>query len=318
MALHRRWGLLKDNDPGDAEDSARIDLLKRYGALLDRDLFNVREGLYPRKLLFDIPLRRYLKMVPALVKNTPSVRNRRLSGDFIDLPPEVDLERYPPYYRQNFHWQTDGYLSHRSAELYDLGVEMLFVGTADVMRRQTIPPITRFFREQSAAGARLLDVGCGTARTLLQIAHAHPELTSIGIDLSPYYVEVGRRTLAGFDQVSLLAANAEDLPFRDQYFDVATSVFTFHELPRSVRRRVLEELHRVLRPGGLLVIEDSAQLCDGPGLSFFMDRFAREFHEPFYADYVRADLAAELESRGFQIEDLESHFVAKLVTGRKM
>src|SRR5205823_10310196 len=138
----------------------------RYSALLERDIANVRERLYPRQLLFEIPLRTYMRMLPRLWKNAPSVMLRRIARDFMDLPKDVDLSRFPPYYRQNFHWQTDGYLSRQSAELYDLGVEMLFFGTADVMRRQIIPPVTRFLREHPA-GARLIDVGCGTGRTLM-------------------------------------------------------------------------------------------------------------------------------------------------------
>src|SRR5690606_33839699 len=95
-----------------------------------------------------------------------------------------DMSRYPPYYRRNFHWQTDGYFSERSAELYDLGVEILFRGTADIMRRQVIPPITRFLRGTDSGArvgarpgdVRLLDIACGTGRTLKQLAVAHPEL----------------------------------------------------------------------------------------------------------------------------------------------
>ena len=58
----------------------------------------------------------------------------------------VVKDRYPAYYRRTFHWQTDGYFTEHSAEVYELGVELLFRGTADVMRRQIIPPVTRFIR----------------------------------------------------------------------------------------------------------------------------------------------------------------------------
>src|SRR5205823_1207809 len=114
-----------------------------------------------------------------------------------------------------------------------------------------------------------------------------------------------REALARASNVQVLSANGEDLPFRDGYFDVATSIFTFHELPRSVRHRVLDEMHRVLRPGGLLVIEDSAQSHDGLDLAYFMGRFSREFHEPYYDDYVEDALESSLETRGFAIERIE-------------
>ncbi|MDQ3341910.1 MAG: class I SAM-dependent methyltransferase, partial [Myxococcota bacterium] len=118
-------------------------LAARHKALHERDLANVDGGLYPRELLFDIPLRRYARAFPRLVRDTPRVVRRMKRGDYKDIP-SVDKSRFPAYYRRNFHWQTDGYFSEHSAEVYELGVELLFRGTADVMRRQIIPPITRF------------------------------------------------------------------------------------------------------------------------------------------------------------------------------
>ena len=50
-----------------------------------------------------------------------------------------DPERYPAYYLQNFHYQTDGWLSKDSARLYDFQVETLFLGSADTRRRQALP-----------------------------------------------------------------------------------------------------------------------------------------------------------------------------------
>src|SRR4029079_18388025 len=118
------------------------ELAARFEALMARDLANVEAGLYPRRLLFQMPVATYARLLPALLGDLPRVAERARRRDFRDLPAEVDLEVYPPYYRRNFHWQTDGYLSRRSAELYYLGVELLFGGTADVMRRQVIPPIS--------------------------------------------------------------------------------------------------------------------------------------------------------------------------------
>jgi ubiquinone/menaquinone biosynthesis C-methylase UbiE len=318
LALNRRFGILRDNREADVETETLNAAWRRYSALLERDILNVRERLYPRELLFEIPLRDYLAQLPRLLKNTPRVMLRRVRRDFMDLPRDVDLASFPPYYRQNFHWQTDGYLSRGSAELYDVGVEMLFFGTADVMRRQIIPPVTRFLDHLGASNARLLDVGCGTGRTMIQLAETHPILEMIGVDMSPFYIEVARERFQHERRVQLMTANAEDLPFKDEYFDVVTSVFTMHELPRAVRRRVLSEIRRVLRPGGLLVIEDSAQMREAQDLAYFMHAFAQEFHEPYYEDYIVDDLTDLLTESGFSVDRVESHFVAKLVAGRKI
>jgi hypothetical protein len=154
---------------------ARAAFERRYDELLARDLANVEAGLYPRSLLFQMPLATYAMRFPRLLADIPSVLQRVWKRDYRALPAEVDVARYPAYFRRTFHWQTDGYFSRRSAELYDVGVELLFAGTADIMRRQVIPPITRALASGSLPHAtRLLDLACGTGRTLAQIAMAHP------------------------------------------------------------------------------------------------------------------------------------------------
>ena len=300
--------------PEISQDELRA-VLRRRKALHERDLENVDAGMYPRELLFDIPLRQYARAFPRLVRDTPRVVRRMKRGDYKDIP-TVDKARFPAYYRRNFHWQTDGYFSEHSAEVYELGVELLFRGTADVMRRQIIPPITRFLRSEPAS--RLLDIGCGTGRTLHQIARTHPKLRLWGVDLSPAYVRVARKRLAELAEVSLAVENGEHLPFADGAFDVATSVYLFHELPRNARRNVVREMHRVLRRGGLLVIEDSAQVSESAEIASALREFPREFHEPFYADYLDDDLAAMLEEAGFAIASVEPHLVAKVVVAKKL
>ena len=292
-------------------------LLRRRDELHARDLANVDAGLYPRGLLFDIPFRRYARALPRLFRDTPRVARRMRRGDFHDIP-AVDQRRFPAYYRRTFHWQTDGYFSEHSAEVYELEVELLFRGTADVMRRQIIPPITRFVREAGGAERlKLLDVACGTGRTLHQIARAHPAMRLWGIDLSPAYVRLARRRLADLDEVALAVENAEHLPFADATFEIATSVYLFHELPRNARRNVVRELRRVVRPGGLVVIEDSAQPAESAELEAALQMFPRELHEPFFADYLEDDLAAVLAAEGFEVTAVEPHLVAKVVVARR-
>lgn len=292
-------------------------LQRRRSELHRRDLENVELGLYPRQLLFDFPVRRYLREFPRLLRDAPRVVRRMRTGDFRDIP-EVDKERFPPYYRRTFHWQTDGYFSEHSAEVYELGVELLFRGTADVMRRQVIPPITRFVREAGVAErVKLLDLGCGTGRTLHQLAITHPRLRLHGADLSPAYIKKARQRLAKVEELTLAVENAEALPWTAGAFDIVTSTYMFHELPRNARRNVVREIARVVRPGGLVVLEDSAQVSESPELADVLRGFPREFHEPFYADYLEDDLGALLREVGLEVMDTEPHLVAKVVIARR-
>jgi ubiquinone/menaquinone biosynthesis C-methylase UbiE len=309
--------LLSRNRRAQLDSTVWKALQRRRTELHRADLANVEAGLYPRELLFDIPVRRYLREFPRLLRDAPNVIRRMRAGDFRDIP-AVDKERFPPYYRRTFHWQTDGYFSDYSAEVYELGVELLFRGTADVMRRQIIPPITRYVRAHAPADRlKLLDVGCGTGRTLHQIARTHPRMRLHGVDLSPAYIKLARKRLEDVGELTLAVDNGEALSWTDATFDIATSVYMFHELPRNARRNVVRELLRVVKPGGLVVIEDSAQLADSPELASVLRGFPQEFHEPFYEDYLGDDLAAMLEEIGFVEVVVERHLVAKVVIARR-
>jgi ubiquinone/menaquinone biosynthesis C-methylase UbiE len=291
------------------------ELQRRRHELHRTDLANVDAGMYPRELLFDIPTRRYLRELPKLIADARNVVRRKHDNNYKDIP-AVDKDRFPPYYRRTFHWQSGGYFTELSAQVYELGVELLFRGTADVMRRQIIPPITRWLTEHRGdlpGEARLLDVGCGTGRTLHQLAHAHPHLRLHGADMSPAYIKQARKRLLELDEITLAAENAEALPWADATFDIATSVYMFHELPRNARRNAVRELFRVVRPGGLVVLEDSAQIAESGALESVLRGFPAEFHEPFYADYLEDDLAGILREAGFTNVKTEAHLVAKVV-----
>jgi ubiquinone/menaquinone biosynthesis C-methylase UbiE len=289
---------------------------RRYRELLECDCKQACAGLYPEDLLFDLPVRDYLQTLPRFLLDLPRVFARGRAGNHRDLPEHVELASFPKYYRRTFHWQTDGYLSDRSAALYDLGVELLFVGCADVMRRQALAEVLR----RRSGPLSLLDVGAGTGRFLAQAGRCLPGSKLAGIDLSPWYTRFAEQLLAQSPltrHVRMLVGNAEALPHADASVDVVTSIFLLHELPRRARRRVLEEMRRVLRPGGLLVLEDAAQPSDAPDLAAALRQFSRDLHEPFFRDYQQDDLAELCRECGFRVQGVRPHFFAKVLSAER-
>jgi ubiquinone/menaquinone biosynthesis C-methylase UbiE len=225
--------------------------------------------------------------------------------------------RYPRYYLQNFHYQTDGYLSRDSAELYDHQVEVLFGGGAAAMRRQALVPLHHELTARGIRGRRLLDIACGTGGFLREVKANYPRLAVTALDLSPFYLDAARRNLAPWSATDFIEAAAEAMPLPDASIDIATCIYLFHELPHRLRRQVAGEIARVLKPGGLLIFVDSLQLGDAPDYDALLDYFPRAFHEPYYADYVRDDLDALFGEAGLRREGGDLAYFSKVATFRK-
>jgi ubiquinone/menaquinone biosynthesis C-methylase UbiE len=181
--------------------------------------------------------------------------------------------------------------------------------------------VVRFARAAGASRAqplRVLDVACGTGHFLRMLGAALPEVAKFyGIDLSPHYIARAREVLPRELDVSLICDNAERLPFLDGSFDAVTSVFLLHEVPADVRERVLSEMARVVRPGGLVVVADSIQLADAPELKREILGFPNRFHEPYYLGYVQDDLAKRLAECGLHVTETKLAFLTKIVTALK-
>jgi SAM-dependent methyltransferase len=99
-------------------------------------------------------------------------------------------------------------------------------------------------------GARLLDFGCGSGRWFRFFAERGYRYS--GVDVSPEMLSIARRLhpTASFENVE------EDgrIPFPDQTFDAAFSVAVIHHNPYERQEAIADELARVLRPGGHLVL----------------------------------------------------------------
>lgn len=296
-------------------------LQRRLKELEEIDWREAQQGIYPTSVLFDHPWSDFFRYYPEVWLDMFEIWERLRNREYQKFDAKIDREGYPSYYLQNFHYQTDGYLSDSSANLYDLQVEILFNGAADAMRRRIIAPLKESLAPFAVPPQQLkiLDIACGTGRTLRMIRGALPKVSLFGIDLSPAYLRKANQILSEIpgELPQLLKANAEKLPYLDNHFHAVTSVFLFHELPSNVRQKVINEAFRVIQPGGTFIICDSMQATDSPDFKVMMENFPAIFHEPYYKQYTTDNLQERLERAGFTNLNVTNHFVSKYWIARK-
>ncbi len=300
-----------------AEEFGSLDrqrLKDSFRELFRRDWKNIEAGLY--KLPVDLrqppSFAKLWKQSRDYLRDADKVARRKASRGHSEVYSMADKEKFPRYYLQNFHYQTDGWLSDSSADRYDMQVETLFTGAAGPMRRQALPFIRKALEGKDAGAATLLDMGCGTGRFLGEVKDNWPQLDVTALDLSPAYLGKARAALGRWKNITYLQANAEETGLPDGSFDVITAVYLFHELPPEVRERVASEIARLLKPGGTLVQADTIQYGDEPGFDILLENFPRGFHEPYYDSYCREDLDALFADEGLAKADQTVAFLSKV------
>jgi len=143
--------------------------------------------------------------------------------------------------------------------------------------------------EEAAAGRtglRLLDCGCGTGVNLALLQRHGQEY---GIDITWRGLEFARAR----GHRRLARADAARLPFPDARFDIVSSFDVIYSLPDEAERLAALEMHRVLKPGGILVLNVAAMNVLRGNHSVLSQELRR---------YDRPRLRRVLEQAGFRVE----------------
>lgn len=216
--------------------------------------------------------------------------------DFSGIDWDAELARfegleYPDYYRQPFHSVPGGYLS-RAAAVGDRGA-------MEAIYEEAHPRKSLGVREALATlvpgdARHVVDLGGGTGDLGAAIARRLPDATVRSIDASPFMVIAGRVQNAGIENLTLEQGFAEATGLAGASVDAVNLTLVFHECPNAIKCKILREAHRILRPGGTLVLSDTPN----DDLHDF-----RGFYEPYKAEWLEfAPEAFLAEARFVSVE----------------
>ena len=161
---------------------------------------------------------------------------------------------HPSEYPATMHGHMGG------PRLYDTFADVFFFGR----RRATFVALVAAAGVQP--GQRVLDVGCGTGyfARLLADGVSRDGLV-VGIDPSPSMISYASRQTGGASKCQFQVGTAEALEFPAEHFDVVVSSLVMHLLPEDLRVAALQEMRRVRRPGGKLLVAEAQQPRHGLG-----------------------------------------------------
>ena len=108
----------------------------------------------------------------------------------------------------------------------------------------------------------ILDIATGTGDLAIMAAHHFPKARITGIDISTGMLERGRKKIANLllnKQIELIEGDSEAINFAEETFDAVTVAFGVRNFANL--RKGIGEMHRVLKPGGKMVILEFSKPC---------------------------------------------------------
>ncbi len=125
--------------------------------------------------------------------------------------------------------------------------------------------VLRFFIMRELKNLRpqgkLVDIGCGSGQLAILISQKYPGLEVKGLDVNLDMIEtaVKNRERASAGNITFVLGDVQNLPFENEYFDVVVSSLSLHHWENA--GKAFDEIQRVLKPGGSLLLVDVRRDC---------------------------------------------------------
>lgn len=127
--------------------------------------------------------------------------------------------------------------------------------------REVINAIHGFKSPTASSALKVLEIGCGSGRATAKLLTSRSDINLTAVDNEPQLLVQTRQNLQNeIKQGKLALVESDALAYLqsggNSHFDIVASVMALHNFERSYRSRVLREIHRILKPGGLFVNGD--------------------------------------------------------------
>jgi ubiquinone/menaquinone biosynthesis C-methylase UbiE len=209
----------------------------------------------------------------------------------------------PSYLLAEYHGLPNGYFSKHFTHGYIRTFDKVMLGTMTQLRER--------IAECFSGHERVLDIGCGGGNQAALLADSGIPAVH-AIDASPYMVA---HAMQSYPHIPFVVANAESTGFADMEFDAVCLSFVFHEIPPTFAEQALAEIHRILKPGGDIIIAEPSSLQMTESRRDLYRRFgwrgvyfkslAGHMREPFLAPWHARDHVQWLAGHGFSVLEEE-------------
>ena len=148
-------------------------------------------------------------------------------------------------------------------------------------------------------GSKILDVATGTGEQALAFARNGYDV--IGVDLSEDMLRVAERKNS-FGNAKFEVADATNLQFEDDSFDVTCISFALHDMPSTIREKVLRQIARVTKPKGMVLIVDYGLPRSKVG-RFVVYHLVNLYEGKYYSRFIKSDLVTLLRKTGIEVSE---------------
>jgi len=152
---------------------------------------------------------------------------------------------------------------------------------------------------------KILDLGTGTGRNAcLMMKYLSKDGKLIGIDISREMISQFQKKCAKFPNAKIVNARADQsLPFKEKFDKVFIS-FVLHGFPQNIREKVIKNVFKVLKNGGVFFILDYNEF-DKDLMPFYLRILFKLIECPYAFDFIEKDWKKILAKSGYK--DFQEH-----------